>query len=170
MRALSPRLLRDLTTFLDKVERGCGPWSQAAAVLLERIDALAKPKHSVKLARKRVAAKKRSHAQETKAIRAEVVKRAMGVCEASHYLSSPCRGHLEMDHFRGGVGRRKAQESVAGCWMLCSSHHDEKTRNLPTAGTWLEVFAEHCRVYGYEAELAETQARLDSLEMQGRAG
>jgi hypothetical protein len=79
-------------------------------------------------------------------IRREVMKRANGICEACFdkpYLP------MHLDHWLSGVGRRRAKASVATCWALCRTCHENRTENWPSAAAWNVRFATHCSDHGY---------------------
>lgn len=79
---------------------------------------------------------------------AACVRRGQCRCEAPDCRKAGVR--LELDHWLGGVGRRRQRESVETCWMLCTACHFERTRNYPSAEFWNDRFAEHCRAHGYQ--------------------
>lgn len=105
-------------------------------------------------------AKKASKREETQAIRAAVMERARGRCEACGVPSVV----LELDHQHG---RGKAPQSVENCRALCPLCHREKTLSRPSAAHWLKDFAAHCDVYGYAAEAKRARARLSFVEARG---
>jgi 5-methylcytosine-specific restriction endonuclease McrA len=113
--------------------------------------------------RRRMAAPKREKRKtkrdETATIRAVVVDRARGRCEACSFL--PLLGLLEMDHF---FGRGRTAQSVANCWLLCRMCHRAKTDNRPDAAFWLRRFIWHCHNHGYSDESFRAVALLSKHE------
>jgi hypothetical protein len=78
-----------------------------------------------------------------KAVRAAVMARADGRCEACK--AAPAE---EADHFRG----RARSETLETVWMLCagpSGCHRRKTDNVGGRIEWLTTFARHCAVHRY---------------------
>lgn len=167
MRSLSPRVLRDLRDYfrsspIDLPRSLRERWVAA-------LEAALAPKKSAAPAKKRRAEKKATHREEMGDIRRHVLERAKGRCEFCGVTTAS----LEVDHMFGGANRRTLQ-SVFTCWALCRFCHLQKTANTPNAAHWLRVFREHCRRHqdaeGYVVAAGLAEARLDSLEMQGRAG
>lgn len=103
---------------------------------------------------------------ETARIRAEVVKRADGCCEACVRRLSPQFDPGELDHF---WGRGKAPQSVANCWLLCRLCHRRKTDSLPARTYWLERFETHARFHGHMAEARKARSTIDSLALADAA-
>jgi 5-methylcytosine-specific restriction endonuclease McrA len=130
-----------------------------------QLDACLKPKRAVVEARGRRVVKKRARREVANFLRALVVKRAEGTCEA---CGSGQMG-LEVDHFFGGNGRRKALEAKETCWALCHSCHLNKTNNRPSPAYWLRAFASHAEKHGFGEAWQQTVKRLSSLDAQGRA-
>lgn len=92
--------------------------------------------------------KKKQGTAELREIRATVMRRADGGCEACHIGAK-----LEMDHWLGGAGRRREKQSAATCWALCAGPlgcHRMRTENRPNAAWWNERFREHCTRHGFE--------------------
>jgi hypothetical protein len=54
-----------------------------------------------------------------------------------------------LDHWLGGLGRRRPQESVATCWALCLVCDNARTRNRPDAEWWNASHKRHCAAHGY---------------------
>lgn len=129
------------------------------AYLAQAIDA-ARPKRSVKLARSRKAAKKRTKKQEAADIRGAVMKRADGRCECGCGELAHPWDPLELDHFRG----RGRSETVESCWALRASHHKKKTLSEPSAAYWLKSFINHARYRGFDEEAAQARRRLAMVE------
>lgn len=89
-----------------------------------------------------------------RAVRAEVVARSEGECEACGRWVGD-EGHA--DHF---FGRGRVKESVSNCWFLCPPCDAKKTNNEPSASEWLSTFMAHCESHGYTAEYDRAQKRL----------
>lgn len=83
-----------------------------------------------------------------KKLRAAVVKRAGGHCE------NCCA-------FAGEAGH--------AVWLLCPKCDHEKTTNTPSRQVWLERFAIHCALYGYQAEVKLALVKLEALKAKGLA-
>lgn len=96
-----------------------------------------------------------------KAVRAAVVERSQGLCEACYQWGGES---LHCDHF---AGRRKG-ESVAKCWMLCPSCDHLKTANNPSAQKWVERWLAHCFVYGLAEEIKLAETRLAWIRAKGK--
>lgn len=80
-------------------------------------------------------------------LRHEVLERAKFRCES-------CGADLRkagcvFDHWLGGSGRRREQESLETTWALCLGCNDRRTINVPSAAHWNDTFAKHCRKHGY---------------------
>lgn len=97
-----------------------------------------KPMKKARLAKQKQ--KRLTKKEETARIRGACAARAQGFCENHDCLGYP----EEMDHWLGGNGRRRQQQSIATCWMLCSACHRDKTRGVPSAAEWNRRFAAHC--------------------------
>lgn len=82
------------------------------------------------------------------AIRAAVMDRARGRCEACGE-----RAALALDHWLGGIGRRRQMESVETTWALCGECHRDRTENRPSAADWNRHFEAHARRHGYPVVL-----------------
>lgn len=92
--------------------------------------------------------KRLSKREETARIRAAVEARAEGCCEyCSSTFSFP--DPAEMDHWLGGSGRRRQEQSVETCWLLHRNCHRLRQEALPSAAHWNENFKRHCKKYGY---------------------
>jgi nucleoside 2-deoxyribosyltransferase len=147
-------------------ERYCTPVGAA-------LDAALKPKRSTQASKPRREANAKARKEEWAAIREAVLKRADGKCESpgcGFELGMLQQPHpLEVDHFFGGTGRRRALQSVETCWALCRRCHRLKTANEPSAAYWLEDFIPHCARYGYSTPKAMALGRLSGLQLQGRA-
>jgi hypothetical protein len=122
--------------------------------------------------RKQTKAKKgRTKKAQTKDIRAAVMARADGKCEACG--RPPSFFSLEMDHF---FGRVRVKQSERNCWGLCHVCHEDKTKNSPDPGHWLHRFWAHAEEHGYPEEagmavrlLGKHQAKATLSEAAGRA-
>lgn len=86
--------------------------------------------------------KRRVKAQKTASVRAAIMERANGVCEACLQPEQPWNP-LEYDHFFGRT-KKGAREVDAG-WGIHAGCHREKTRNFPTRKFWLEMFRAHLK-------------------------
>lgn len=171
-------MLRELRAFLDSYP---DPRPTALPPLLMALDAALKPKRAAAPARKRRVAKTKATRNEWAAIREAVLERASDFCEACGHFTGLA---LQVDHFLGGSGRRRALQSVATCWGLCNLCHRDKTNNRPNAGHWLTAFSDHCKEFadlaavrgnggerdGYVEAQRLAEARFESLWLQGRAG
>lgn len=98
-----------------------------------------------------------------KKLRAAVVKRAGGHCENCCAFAGEA-GHA--DHF---WGRAKVPEALSNVWLLCPKCDHEKTTNTPSRQVWLERFAIHCALYGYQAEVKLALVKLEALKAKGLA-
>jgi len=181
VKPLGKRTLREIELALHAYTLGKdfpGGTVTAEALLKEVRHAL-ETKKSVRAHRVRTVAKRKTRKEEMAELREQVALRADGMCEACAVRGLEAVG-TEMDHFFGGSGRRRALQSRFTCWLLCSGHHIEKTKGLPSVEHWLVRFMDHCNAkaadvedhlfakgYCDAAEMA--QARLDSLTLQGRA-
>lgn len=107
-------------------------------------------------------AKRKTRREETAEIRAAVMERADGYCEAC-----PMRDllPLELDHAFG----RRGEQSHRTCWALCRWCHKSKTLNQPSAAEWLGRFISHCHRHGYDAEAKRARARLHFVEARAVA-
>lgn len=118
------------------------------------------PKKSVRLAHKRVAAKKRTKRAETKDVWTAVMDRALGACEACQAQAGP---KLQLDHF---FGRVRVPQSERNCFALCPACHREKTDNVPSAAHWLEKFVAHAERHGFTEEAGMATRRLAAIQIQ----
>lgn len=112
------------------------------------------PKPRPRAAARRDAA--RQHRESIAEIRAAVVARAKGRCEAltamrilSDY-TDPARhtGPLRADHWLGGAGRRRQQQSTNTVWAICPGCDLLRTNNWPSAAWWNRIHEAHCRLHG----------------------
>lgn len=110
---------------------------------------------------KKTARKNRAKAKTTKEIRAAVMERAGGKCEACG-LAWEWNDGPELDHF---FPKGRTPQSVETCWAIHTSCHMEKTANEPSAEWWLEKFCEHAAKYGYGNEGSRANNRLVSLQL-----
>lgn len=97
-------------------------------------------------AKARKASKAAAHREETAKIRAKVIERSGGRCESP---TCPNAGS-EIDHWRSGSGRRRAEQSPETCWLICAFHHVLRTANSPHAAFWNQQWATHCIKHGYD--------------------
>ena len=88
-----------------------------------------------------------------KDVRAAVVNRADGCCEACG------RGVGENGEFDHYFSRREADHVSTG-WYLCRECHFRRTRNEPSAQHWIRRFMEHCKKFGFEVSHQRAAARL----------
>lgn len=84
------------------------------------------------------------HRRETADLREKVMARARGRCECCGL-----GGWLELDHWVGGSGRRREQQSVETVWLLSREHHAMRSHNNPSVAEWNRRFAAHCGRHGY---------------------
>jgi hypothetical protein len=157
--AISEKTLRMLAAGLhrDGPQRqiALSEWDEAHREISAAVAKLDRKRQRKAPTRAAKAAKKQSKKERTAEVRGAVLRRAQDRCRASLGIDDTvCEncgafgGLLEMDHMRG----RARSESVATCWMLCGGPdgcHDRKTRNLPSAGFWLEAFVRHCDRYAH---------------------
>lgn len=94
--------------------------------------------------------------------------RAGGQCEVINGPHRCADRGAECDHFFGGIGRRRQRQSVEGTWLLCGSHHRNKTLNLPSRAWWLNCFHEHVLAHGLKSQLPLIAAERARIEGKGR--
>lgn len=111
-------------------------------------------------------AKKATRKEETSTIRAAVMSRANGRCEACG-LEQTFGTDLQMDHF---WGRGKARQTVENCWAIGRYCHSQKTDNHPSAEHWLHRFAEHARKHHYWKEVTRANERMHFVLMRKHLG
>ena len=106
---------------------------------------LAQLKFPKPVSRKTLKARKdRAHRLATAKLRAAVFLRANGRCESCG------KPHpVAMDHFLGGSGRRRQQQSYENTWALCSRCDSNRTHNVPSAEFWNDRFKRFAERYGY---------------------
>ena len=115
------------------------------------------PRKRVK-ARPAKASRDLDRARAVTAIRDEVFARAKGRCEAWPSGDVRCGNKPEvLDHWLGGIGRRRQKEEVSTCWALCLKCNDHRTANWPSAAYWNDSFARHC--YGHDYDFIEHRTR-----------
>lgn len=102
-----------------------------------------KPMSRLKVLRARHQLQQRASAELHRAVMA----RSRGRCECCARLVGTLA--LQLDHFLGGSGRRREEQSVENCWALCEGDHYRRTVNLPSTAAWNAAFAEHCRRNGF---------------------
>lgn len=75
-----------------------------------------------------------------------------------------CEGTAEiLDHWLGGVGRRRTSESWQTCWALCRKCNADRTANHPSAEYWNVVHQAHCARYGFAWKPHITRERFEAL-------
>lgn len=130
--------------------------------LAEELLRAMEPKRSVKAAKVRKTAKKRTKKEETAEIREALLARAGGVCECGcgeQLEGSSFHWRAEMDHF---FPKARTRQTVKTCWLVAAHCHRMKTANDPDAAYWLEKFASHCETYGYTSEANRARALVQS--------
>lgn len=160
--SISARAARELLLLV-----GEHPWSDRAEMQIRaqrELESALRPsakKTAAKRARRADKDRVRSeHAANTAKVRASVMSRAGGKCEACAREVGDYPARVDLDHFWGrGRGRQRLQN----CWALCPDCHYLKTLNDPNAEHWLKAFQEHCRKHRYWSELAQAQRRLDGI-------
>jgi hypothetical protein len=110
-----------------------------------------KPKSSRK---KRTEKRRRTKAEETRAIYEEVAKRAGNCCEACG-IPFCSADPAELDHQLG----RKVRQSVENCWLIHRSEHRARPLNTPSAQHWWEVIEAHAAQHGH----SETRRAAEAL-------
>lgn len=142
---ISPTLLSRLRELLGKIGDPGSTWSLAdeieANFLLQKMEPRKAPKKTWA-----TRAAKPSRAESVAPLLAAARKRANGCCEACWYGPAVS---LSMDHWRGGSGRRRQEESIWTVWMLCALCDRDRTQNKPSAAHWNNTFERHCIRYGY---------------------
>ncbi len=98
-----------------------------------------------------------------KRIRATVVERAGGNCEACGKSLGPEseRGHF--DHF---FSRRNSEEVETG-WLICPPCDEARTQNRPSATYWLAAFALHALKHGYADANFWALSKISVLAVRG---
>ena len=104
-----------------------------------------KPTKAARVAAKKV--KRQSRSEFVSELRDRAIARSLGRCEAPDCRRAGVA--LSMDHWLGGMGRRRVRESIETVWMLCSDCDFQRTRNMPNAKRWNDLFAMHCERHGY---------------------
>ena len=102
--------------------------------------------------KKRKEEKSRARRGSIAEIRAAVWERSGGRCENIGeclflFESNPWDG--ELDHWMGGSGRRRSEQSMKNCWRLCWGCHRARTTNMPSVAYWNDRWKAHCERYGY---------------------
>lgn len=167
---LSRLFALDLRAFVERHQVGPGG-------MLAKLDAALALPRAVKAAKPRKAAKAKAHREEMASIREQVLARAGDFCEGCGLSHT----ELQVDHFFGGNGRRRALQSRFTCWALCSQCHHLKTTNQPDAAAWLAEFVRHCELrahactdeedrWGYLDARNMARNRLASLQLQQTGG
>lgn len=123
-----------------------------------------KPMKAARLAKKKLSREEIN--AETARLREYVFTRAGGLCEAywfipgSDHRNRCLRPTTDLDHWLGGNGRRRQQQSAANTWALCWVHHRLRTDASPSDAFWNESFAIHAKVHGYDPEPHVKHAKL----------
>jgi hypothetical protein len=113
-----------------------------------------RPKSSAK---KKADAKRRTKAQETRAIRAKVFARSTFGCEFG------CgAGATDLHHV---FGRVRVKQSVETCLAVCRGCHWKITENNPSAAYWWSRAVGVLAALGYTESANRAQARLDALRL-----
>jgi hypothetical protein len=109
------------------------------------------------------------HAAKTTDIRRWVLIRADNKCEAvDPGASERCgRPATVLDHWEGGVGRRRQRQGIENCWLLCDFHNQRRTANFPNADWWNEAWAAHCRFWFYPFTPHLTRSGAGARETEG---
>lgn len=96
---------------------------------------------------------------ETKDLRARVVERADGKCEACGRFVDAESGHLDHFHPRG-----KVPQTLWTCWFLCVECDTMKTLNKPSAAYWLERWVKFCDDHRADClpDVAEARERAEA--------
>jgi hypothetical protein len=92
--------------------------------------------------------KRKKHRESTGEIRERCMRRANGCCEACGRRftgSNPA----QLDHWLGGIGRRRQRQSYETCWMLCATCHRGRTVHRPSVAYWNDLRAAFCERFGY---------------------
>jgi hypothetical protein len=113
------------------------------------------------------------HREETAAIRKAVFERAGGRCEAWMHEGGPercCRPAVVLDHWLGGVGRKREQQSVETCWALCEDCNRDRTASYPDADWWNTSWWWHCREYDhpFQPHIVKPHPGAGARETEGR--
>ena len=109
-------------------------YKREAAKLREMVSKKAPPKRtgSLPTSGERRASKKQAHAEETSTIRAAVMARADGRCEACG-MHVRAGDRLELDHLLRGAGVRRQEQSVQTTWAIHLSCHRARTEGKDLA-------------------------------------
>lgn len=156
---ISRRVAAVLLDFLDEGFRG----DRAVEELRRALDVRPRKAFVSAPTRKQTKAKKdRAKRQTTKEIRAAVMKRANGWCEACGSALIYSTNAPTLDHM---VGRKRAPQSERNCWALgwrCC--HARKTDNIPSANHWRHAFIAHASRHSFFAEAAMVRAEMEKKE------
>lgn len=160
MSVIAPKYLRTMKDLIACVMAGEGRVDQRDLEdCLDAIDRSLQPKRSLAPARDRRETKAEEFQSRRAAIRAEVVARAGGLCEACLQPLRP-EDPGELDEFFGGSGRRRQLMAVDTCWLLGHTCHQDKSANRPDAKHWIGLFVTHCGRHGYAEAAALASRRL----------
>lgn len=155
----SARALRDANDARAPGRDRVGPFpgeARAWEELAAGIAAATRVRPARTATRKAKASKRATKREETAAIRAAVMERAAGKCEACFLSFGPLLTP-ELDHF---FGRARVPQAVSNCWALCRVCHRNKTDGSPSPEEWCGRFISHCQRYGYAAEASRARTRL----------
>lgn len=133
------------------------PWSDNQQAVLragEELRAAMAPKRSKAVSgptrRQARETKRLTKKEETAAIRAEVLRRAEGICELCESAGA--------DDLHHAFGRVRQRQSVSNTLAVCRPCHRALTNNVGGAAHWLDLQAMRFRNLGY----AETARLLDA--------
>lgn len=158
MRALSPRVLRELRAYIGATNDPAG--MEGLGVKLEaELQRLLTPRRAAAPAKKRRAAKKATKAEETRRIRAVVFHRARNLCEACGGMAT------DLEHMLG----RKVPQTTANCAALCRACHRDRTDGRPSYGHWWRLYREIWLGRGEAGLAREAERKADAADMR-RAG
>lgn len=82
-------------------------------------------------------------------LRHDCLVRGKYLCENQKCRANLATTGMAFDHWLGGIGRRRQQESLKTTWVLCYGCNERRTANIPSAAYWNDRFAEHCRKHKY---------------------
>lgn len=151
---ISRRAAEGLLSYIDTLHsQGEAVWSRAHLDELRRALEV-RPKSSQV---KRTEKKRRAKSASTKEIRAAVMERADGKCEACG-VSPP----TDLHHV---FGRVRVPQSVRNCLALCRVCHSRFTDNMPSAVVCWGFAAQLLRGLGFIPEAERCAARADALRL-----
>lgn len=162
MPSLSKGALLELREFIVDGRHGINVVTPVEDRLLGFIDAaLDRGVRGKRLRRGRREEKAETRKDARAEIRARVVERADGYCEACRLPFTPANPG-ELDEFLGGFGRRQQMMAVETSWLIHATCHREKTDNRPNARTWICLFLVHCSKWGYTEIHQLVERRLEA--------